>query len=256
MDRGEMPQKGTRVMRKCILPDWLRSTDLRLLGFTEKEDEEEEEESEEESEEEESEEEGEEGKKGKKGEEEERDDEGLKSALKKERLARREATKKFKALEKELGDLKAAQTKKEGEGEQEQTRKETEAAQRKTERLAAKLQTAAVDNAITRVLQDPKLGVKFRDPDDVLRLVNRDDIDVDQDDDDPSEIEIDIDDVKREIKRLAKKKPHLLLTDETSGGETGSGGSTGGKFGGSKSKADKDAERQALMAKYPALTRR
>lgn len=262
---------------RCILPDWLLS--LYILGFgeetgtgaggdtgtggtgtgtateTEEED-----------------------------EEDEEDDEpdtktaGLKSALQKERKARRENGAALKKVQRELDQLKAAAGKTATDDEKakadardretQQTKADRDAADARVDKLARRWATAAVDNAVLSAMRDPKLP-QFKDPDDVLKLIDRKVIDVDQDDDDPSEVEVDTDDIRKAIKALAKKKPHLLApkgedeeegttasgSTKTPAGQTTPAGSPS-KFNGKRGKGLDEAERQRLLAKYPAMSRR
>jgi hypothetical protein len=194
-----------------------------------------EEESEEESEDEESEEESEE-----EGGNKERDVEGLKSALAKERKGRREAERE---LRKERRAKTQQQQNKDNEAsELDLAKAETQAERSKSEKLATRLKDTAVDNLIMRFAGD-----QFADLDDVLKLIDRSEIDVDQDDEDPSDVDVDEDSVKEAVKALAKSKPHLLKV-------TGEGEATGSQFGGRKKGGEKFDE-EYLKNTYPALGR-
>ena len=202
-------------------------------------------------------------KKGGKKDEEDDDVAGLRSALKKERLARREAQKGLKTLRTEFEQFKNKQTQGQKEEEEAETKKQADAAAAKLERVSAGFARNAVDTAIVRALQGSN-APKFQDHDDVLRLIDRDDIDVDQDDDDPSKVSVDAGDIKRALKDLAKRKPHLLIKGEGGdqgkgsgdGGDNGQGGKTG-RFGGANNNNSKSqSRRDELMKKYPALGRR
>ena len=164
---------------------------------------------------------------------------GLKSALRKERLQRREFEKELKELKK-FKDEAEAKDKTATEKAQEDAAKATE----KATKLAGQLRTSAVNNEII------KLGtqLKFRDIDDALRLVDREEIEVDQDDEDPSAIEVDPKSVEAALKALAKQKPHLLKTDGEDAGPSAS------KFGGGR-QSKEELDDEALRAKYPALAR-
>lgn len=164
--------------------------------------------------------------------------EGLKSALRKERQERRRLDKELKAALKFKED---AESKDKTETDK---AKDSEAkATAKAEKLATKLRTNAVDTEII------KLGtkLKFRDLDDALKLVNRDDIEIDQDEEDPSDITIDSKTVEQALKDLAKAKPHLLVAE-------GSTERSGSKFAGGKKSQD-ELDDEAIKAKYPALAR-
>lgn len=189
-------------------------------------------------------------------------DEKLRSVLQKERKARRESDKRVKSVQRELEELKA---KGEGGGKKEDPEKESKtstspADERRSEKLAQKLLASSTESAIVRVMGSPKLveklGIRFKDPDDVLKLVDRALIEADQDDDDPTEITIDDDSIVTALRSLARKKPHLLLPKE---GEMSSEGRSrsGSQFGGSRDGAtDKATRQQELKKKYPALGRR
>lgn len=165
---------------------------------------------------------------------------GLKSALRKERQSRR-------ALEKELKTLKSKQQEADDKDKSESEKAKEAAAQSKAkaEKLAKKLRDTAVDNAIIKL--SGKL--KFRDIDDALRLIDRDDLEIDQDEDDPADIQIDEKSVEEALKALAKKKPHLIGSGEGEGGDK-----SGSKFNGGK-KTQQDADDEALYQRYPALNR-
>jgi len=170
--------------------------------------------------------------------EEKPDVDGLKSALSKERKGRREAERELRKLKRTQDEHQ--QTKDEESSEVKKTQAQLEAERTKSVKLADRLQQTAVDNLILRFA-----GTQFADTDDVLKLIDRADIDVDQDEDDPSDITIDEDTVKDAVKKLAKAKPHLLKIE-------GENGETGGQFGGRKKTGDEMSE-EALMARYPAI---
>lgn len=163
---------------------------------------------------------------------------GLKSALRKERQARRQ-------LEKELKEFRKFKEEQEAKDKSDTDKAKDEAtkAQQKAERLAARLRENAVDNEIIKI----GTKLKFRDIDDALKLINRDDIEVEQDEDDPSDLQIDSKTVEEALKALAKAKPHLLIAE-------GEGQRTGSKFGGGQ-KSQEQLDEEALMARYPALRR-
>lgn len=230
-----------------------------IIGFEDDEDEEEEESEEEESEEDDDDEDED-------SEDEEDDDEeedekskskkkstaGLKSALRKERQSRRDLQRQLKNLQRELEGLKTtSKPKKKGEGKEEESEddeKSAEALQKaaqaeeRVEKLAAKLATNAVDTIILKHTGD------FKDPDDVLRFINRKEIDFDQDDDDPSSVEVDEDSVKDAVKALKKAKPYLLKSRDERLTKSGS------KMNGRKKKDSGPTDEQ-LRSKYSALRR-
>jgi hypothetical protein len=215
-------------MRKDLLPKHLQN--LIIRGAQDDDGDE----SEEDSDDEKSGDEGEE-------EEQEKDDKAedttaLKSALQKERRARKNNERELKKLQK----LVAEQGDKE-KSESDKAKEQASTAESKAQKLAVKLRDSAIDNAIIKV--SGKL--KFRDVDDALLMVDRDAIEVDQDEDDPTQIELDEGSVETALQALAKKKPHLILAD-------GQGEPSGGKFGGSRKSPEKlqDAE---MMERYDAF---
>lgn len=188
-------------------------------------------------EEEEEDEDGEEGEedKGKKDE----DNEGLLKALRAERKSRRNLEKEVKALRQGKQELDAKD-----QTEVDKAKKAATQATEKTNKLAIRLREQAINNAILKVAA----GLQFRDMDDALKLLDREDIDVEQDDDDPADISVDEKTVKTALEALAKKKPHLIQVE-------GDSQPSGSKFGGSKKevKTDEEAETKRLTDLYPAL---
>jgi len=232
---GERPGKDRREMRIDLLPWYFQ--DLVIRGF-EGEDSEEDtsEDNDEENSEQSDEDEGEKGK----------GNENLKSALRKERLARRDAQKQLKGLAKFKKDTED----KEKTDSTLATEKAVKAEERAT-KLAGKLLDAALDNSIIKIAG--VLG--FLDLDDALRLVKRTDIEVDQDEDEPSEVEVDEKSVKTALEALKKAKPHLVRSDESdSDTKEVRPPKSGSKFtGGTKDKEQLDEG--VLLDKYPALRR-
>lgn len=164
------------------------------------------------------------------------DNSGLKSALQKERAAR-------KNLEREMRKLQSAEEDRANADKSEVERAkaaETKAAE-KVAALATKLRDTALENAITKAAN----AAKFRDPSDAMALISRSDITVDQDEDNPADIEIDEKSVERAVKALAAKKPHLVLAD-------GDEAPSGGKFAGGRKDQNKTDD-EALRAKYPSI---
>lgn len=232
---------------ECKDPWWLIAG-LDLFGFEDDDEESEDEGDEEESEEDEEsenddesdeeEDEDEESEEDEGGEKTKKNTEGLKSALRKERLARKKAERELrKLLAKQPKDDKDGKSK-EDEGSESKPDPE-EAARIKS--LATKLRTNAIDTAIL------KFGDRFKSSDELLALVDRREIDVDQDEDDPSEIEVDLESVEEAVKALAKKSPHLLKTNR-------SGTKSGSKFGGKRKKSNEPSDEE-LRKKYAALRR-
>lgn len=175
--------------------------------------------------------------KGKEKKEPENND-GLKSALAKERKAAKDANRALKAAQKRLDEIDSKDK-----SDSDKAKDDASKAESKATKLAVRLKDTAVDNVIIR------LGgkQKFRDIDDALKLIDRSAIEVDQDEDDPSEVDIDEDSVKSALEKLAKAKPHLILAE-------GQEDKSGSKFNGKK-KSDKDADEETLRTKYTALNR-
>lgn len=164
---------------------------------------------------------------------------GLKSALEKERKARKQLEKEARQLRKFKDEKESADL-----GESEKAKKKAADAETKVSKLADRLRTQAVDSAISKIAG----RMKFRDVDDALAQVVRDTESwIEQDEDDPSEIEVDEGAVEKAVKALADKKPYLL---DAEGEELPSGS----KFNGKKKSGDEMSE-EALRAKYPALRR-
>lgn len=183
-------------------------------------------------------------KKKKKAKDEDDEAAGLKSALKKERRARKDLQRQLRQLQKQ--DPPKPKPNKSKDKSKDEEEKPDYAAIERSEKLAAKLAEQALDFELDQVARK----YKFRDPEDVRRLVDRGEIDVEQDEDDPTQITIDSDDVDRVVKALKKKKPHLVGSGDGNSSKTKSGS----KFGGGKKKTQKGSE-QKLRNKYPGLHR-
>lgn len=222
-------------MRKD-LPFYLRNLVVPIRGFEETP---EEKAAREAAEAEENDEENEEGDEDKdKSKEKSENNDGLKSALAKERAERKRLEKEAKELRKYKDDADSKDK-----SESDKAKDDASKAESKAQKLAVRLKETAVDNAIIR------LGgkLKFRDIDDALKLVDRELITVDQDDDDPSEVDLDEGSVKSALEKLAKAKPHLIIAE-------GQEEKSGSKFNGGK-KSTKEADEEALRKAYPALNR-
>jgi hypothetical protein len=178
------------------------------------------------------------GDKGTKGKAE--DTTGLKNALKAERLRAKKAERELKKFQRESG--KKDDDDKQTVAEAQEAR---DTATAKSEKLATRLRTTELNNVITRFATK----LKFRDIDDALSLLKREDDWVEQDEDDPSDIEIDDSAVEAALAKLAKAKPHLLVAD-------GDGEPSGGKFGGRKDGKKDALSEEVLSSKYSALGRR
>lgn len=205
-----------------------------LFGFDEEQNEENSGSSEEENEEENEEESEEENEESEEEEEESEkpDAAGLKSALKKERDAR-------KAFEKELKELRKFREEIEDKNKTETQRLEERAT--KAEEALEAAQTSLRNQQLDFEISAAARKVRFRDIDDALRLIPRDEIEFDDDGN------LDKKAVEKAVKAIADKKPHLVLSE-------GEGAPSGSKFGGSK-KSDRKATADQLKKKYPALGR-
>lgn len=164
------------------------------------------------------------------------DNSGLKSALQKERQAR-------KNLEKELRGLKSAQEERDNADKSEVER--AQAAETKAAEKVAALATKLLDSSLNTAITKAATAAKFRDASDALALINRSELTYEQDEDNPADIDIDEKSIERAVKALAAKKPHLILAD-------GDEQPSGGKFNGGK-KDQKQMDEEALKAKYPSL---
>jgi hypothetical protein len=159
---------------------------------------------------------------------------GLKSALKKEREAR-------KLAQRELRKLKAKPkvTKKANSDDSEED-KDQGPSEREV-RLAARLRDQAVDQVITKFASK----MNFVDIEDAINLVSRKDIDVNQDEDDPTDVIIDEETVEDALKDLIKRKKHLVQAPVS---KVRSGSKVTGKNNGKKV-----TDKEALKKKYRAL---
>lgn len=172
------------------------------------------------------------------------DTERLKSALRKERKARREAEKTARSLKKFKDEKDTSD-----QDELSKAKRLAEEAGGKATKLANRLRDASVDNAITKAA----MKLNFVDLDDAIRLIDREEIDVDQDDDDPADIQVDATSVEDALKALAKKKPHLLKRADDGDDEGEPPAPSGSKFSGGKKKSKEDLDEQRLRELYPAL---
>lgn len=180
--------------------------------------------------------EGDEGDEGGDPPEDKEDTSGLKSALQKERADRRKLEKDLKALQKAQKAQEDAEKSDLDKASEALKLRETQVAA-----LAKTLRESSLESALSRAA----VGLKFRDTDDVIRLVDRSAIEIDQDEDNPADITIDEKSVQIAVQALAKKKPHLLIAD----GQQDPSGSPRG--GGKKTSAELTEE--DLKKKYPAL---
>lgn len=163
---------------------------------------------------------------------------GLKSALTKERQARKQLEREARKTAKERQALLDKDK-----SEVERATAAAAAAAEKATRLAARLRETAVDNAVVKLAGK----VNFADVDDALRLLDRTKLNITQDEEDPADIEIDEAEIEAALKALAKAKPHLIKTS------AGDGEPSASKFGGGR-KPTKDDDSD-LYDRYPALAR-
>jgi len=173
--------------------------------------------------------------------------EGLKKALKTERELRKKMQKGQKLTERENRRLKKAQDdlKAAEEGEVAAAKKSADEAAAKVKNLGEKLKQSALERAITEAARK----AKFRDPDDVITQLQRNNfagIDIDQDDEDPSDIEIDAASVEKAVKAVATAKPHWLIA-------AGDGSPSGGSFNGGKPGGKGGDKNKEFAERYPAL---
>lgn len=173
---------------------------------------------------------------------------GLLSALKAERKQRRDAEKRAKAAERKLN---AGKKPKEDDGGDDGSKDDSEiqeqlrSEQTKTTRLAERLRLREIDAAIIQVAQD----AGFIDPTDAVTDFIRNQVDYDQDEDDPAEVEIDMDTVEDAVKKLARKKKHLV--GEVPDKNRQKSGSKFRKKAGDD--GDKSSLEKTLQANYPSL---
>lgn len=169
---------------------------------------------------------------------------GLKSALQKERLARRDAERARKAEQDELALLRKEKEEREL-SELDEIQKAQARAEKAEERAKALAANYARDS-INAAIRESAKAARFADPDDAVALVARADIAFTQDDENPEEVTVDASTVDKVVKDLATRKPHYLKTGTDDGEPSGSSFSTSGN---NKKKATEDE----LRDKYPSL---
>lgn len=162
---------------------------------------------------------------------------GLRRDLSSTRAQLREAQKQIKAFQK---DKEKADNAKKSDTERLQGELD-----KSTERVT-KLSEAFRKSTIDRVVSRLAAKQNFRDAEDAMAFINFSAVDIDQDEDDPSKVEVSEDNVKAELKRIARAKPHLIKSGTDDGEPTGSG------FGRRKNKGDNDEEKK-LAEKYSSL---
>jgi len=165
-----------------------------------------------------------------------RSDDGLKSALRKERARANAAEKKLKAKEKAEADAELA---KRSDIEQAQIRE-----QKALER-AEKLANGFLQTNLNAAIREAAKSAGFIDPSDAIEGVDRTGITYEQDEDDPSQVDIDQKTIVAAVKKLAAKKPHFIRSGTDDGEPTGS------QFGGTRQK--KKTTEEELKSKYSAL---
>lgn len=178
-------------------------------------------------------------------EDEPQGDDGLKSALRKERAARKALEKSDRAKDKALQGFQQEKEARELENKSdlEKERILRNKADVRNEKLSAGYLRSALDREIERAART----LKFADTDDALQLVDRSDIVSEQDADDPTAITVDRKSVEKAVKALADRKKHLL------GAGTEDGEPTGSQFGGRKTGGTKKTDAEAYKLKYPGL---
>lgn len=228
-------------MRTDLLPYYLQN--LKIRGFEETDAEKAAREAKEAEESEEDEDDEEEddpakGKDSKDGDGKDKNTDNLKSALQKERQARKKLERESRADKKRLKEIDDA-----AKSDADKAKDDAAEANSKAQRLAVRLRDTAVDNVVIKLAAT----LKFRDPDDALKLIDRDLIEVEQDEDDPAEVEVDEDSVKKALEKLAKKKTHLIVAE-------GQGEKSGSKFSGGR-KSQEEIDEDEMRRRYPALNR-
>jgi hypothetical protein len=176
--------------------------------------------------------------------------EGLKRALKTERELRRKAEKGQKLTEREKRKLQKAQDdlKAAEDGEVAAAKKVAQENADRVKSLAGTLRQTSIERAV----MDAARKMKFRDPDDVITQLARNNfsaIEVDQDEDNPADIEIDAKSVEKAVKAVATAKPHWLLA-------AGDGSPSGSSFNGGKPGGAKGDKNKAYASRFPALRNR
>lgn len=132
--------------------------------------------------------------------------EGLKSALRKERMARRKAEKDNKRLKARLRGRGNGSEDKDDDKDKKPKDDEDTGPSEREKRMADRLLSREIDGVVLAVAHK----LRFIDAQDAVRLVSRKSIVFDQDDEDPSDIEIDEESVEDAVKELARKKKHLI----------------------------------------------
>lgn len=160
----------------------------------------------------------------------------LKKALAEERKARRTAERNARKASKSQNNEEEQKT-------LEETRQTLAEEQAKTTRIADRLRTNEVDQAI----RDEARKQGFIDETDALTDEVRKGVEVDQDPDDPADIDVDLDTVKAAVSKLANQKKHLL-------GKPNEGEPSGGKFSRKKSGQNDGKTQDAVLKEtYPSL---
>ena len=172
---------------------------------------------------------------------EDQDAGGLKSALQKERRARKAAERERNKLAREKKEREEAEA-----SDADKVKARADSAEARAAALATKLREKALENQIQKHAGE----YNFVDMDDVLGAIKAEDIDIEQDEDDPSDIEVDEASVKAALKSLAERKPHWV--GKTQEGTPKSGSKNAGNNGKKTKEPDRNEE---LRKQYPALRR-
>jgi hypothetical protein len=174
--------------------------------------------------------------------EERRWPEEARELIRKERQRAKDEEKARKAAEKERRDLQRFKDEAENKDKTEVER--AKAAEQKATDAAKALRERLRQRSVDFEIHAAAQRQRFRDPDDAVRLIDRDAIEVDEDEDEGT-IDVDRRSVDRALEALAKAKPHLVRPESDDD-------RSGSKFNGPR--GDKQpAGEEALKKKYAAL---
>lgn len=169
------------------------------------------------------------------------DDDG--KPKKRARLSRAERLKRQLAASKaEAEELRKYKAKKEREGLSDAEKLQAENGDLKStnETLTSDNRKLRIELAILKESTNPKNKVKWKDVDDVLTAIARDDVDIDDDGT--------VHGIDDALKALAKRKPHWVETAGNNGGAPG--GSSGGRFNNGGGNKDKETQRTKVVSKW------
>lgn len=173
---------------------------------------------------------------------------GLVNALKAERKQRRQAERRAREAEKKLNAGKKKTQDDDGgddgSNDDSELQEKLRSEQTKTTRLAERLRLREIDAAIIQAAQE----VGFIDPTDAVTDFIRGQVEYDQDEDDPADVEVDMDTVEDAVKKLARKKKHLVGEVPDKNRQK-----SGSKFRKKAGEDDKSTMEKTLAANYPSL---